>query len=291
MPDMRRIGALAVAFALAFGVMATTPGSASAIDSSGWTYNSVTKHSYAQINGVTWADAEAYAVRVGGHLVTIEDQTEQDWLATTFPQPELWIGLNDRAREGQWTWSSGKRVTYTNWLDGQPDDWMGFDPLGEDAAVLVDGRWDDISGRWLGSGIIEVNAKPIDVSRNLLPWGTHDGFDAEQAAGYQCYANGWAFDPDNTHRDATVRILAMRTDITMVPAEIWRGPADQYRPDVPEVLGIGDETTGFWVDLRPYLAWGLPYEIRVQAQDLQTGEWWTLDNSPRPITCTQFDPA
>ena len=285
---MRRTAVVAAAFVIAFATLAAMPGRAAALDPSAWVYNPLTRHFYAQIDGVTWADAEALGVRVGGHLVTIEDQAEQDWLSTTFPQPWLWIGLNDRAREGVWVWSSNKRVTYTDWEPNEPDDWKVYDPFGEDAAVLngASPGWDSISERWLGSGIIEVPGKPIDLSRNALPWGTHDGSVDEIAAGDACYANGWAWDPDSPKKDVTVRILATRQDIPItVPMEAWRGPASEFREDLAEA-GIGNGTAAFWVDLRGLIAWGLPYEILVQGQDLQTGEWVTLDGSPRYIFCT-----
>jgi hypothetical protein len=76
-------------------------------------------HEYALTSpNVTWQEAETEAVAWGGHLVTINDQAEQDWLANTFPYtlyPGIYIGMNDIANEGFWVWSSGEPVTYTNW--------------------------------------------------------------------------------------------------------------------------------------------------------------------------------
>ena len=284
---MRRVAVFAVAFIVAATTTIAVPGKASAAGPPTWFYNEQTKHSYALVDGVTWADAEAYGVKYGGHLATIDDPAEQDWLTATFPGEWHWIGLNDRAQEGKWVWSSGKRVTYTDWQPGQPDAWKGWDPLGEDAAVLNGPTpgWVDISERWLLAGIIEVPGKPRDLSRNVLVTGTHDGSVVDVAAGDLCYANGWAWAADSPKKDVTVRILAARTDITIVPKEVWRGRADQFRPDLAEA-GIGDGTAAFWVDLRGLIEWYLPYVVTVQGQDVQTGEWATLDGSPRYITCT-----
>ena len=33
-----------------------------------------------------------------------------------------WIGANDKDSEGNFTWVSGKPLTYTNWDQDQPDD-------------------------------------------------------------------------------------------------------------------------------------------------------------------------
>ncbi len=267
-----------------------SPSFASGPDRGAWVYNPVTHHYYAQVDGVTWADAEALGVKLGGHLVTVNDQAEQEWLVATFPQDWLWIGLNDRGREGRWEWSSGARLSYVNWGPGEPDDWKGYDPLGEDAATLTYpgvAAWADISGRWFGSGIIEVPGKPRSLARNTLPTGSHDGTLDETAVGDGCYANGWAFDPDSPSRHVTVRVLAARLDLTMVPVNVWQGVASEFREDLL-AAGIGDGTYAFWVDLRPLIAYGVPYEIRVQGRDLQTGEWQNLDYSPRTLTCWPY---
>jgi hypothetical protein len=101
-----------------------------------WLFYPTTGHYYAQVNGLTWADTEAFAVTRGGHLVTINNQAEQDWLASNFPQQNLWIGFNDRATEGTWRWSSGESPGYTNWSAGEPNNYAGLDPGGEDGAAM-----------------------------------------------------------------------------------------------------------------------------------------------------------
>ena len=68
--------------------------------------------------------------------------------------------------------------------------------------------------------------------------------------------------------------------------EVWRGPAENFRQDLLDA-GMGDGTYGFSVDLRPFIAYGIPYDITVQARDVQTGEWITAfwPGSPRHLTC------
>src|SRR5438445_7590909 len=89
-------------------------------------YNPATSHSYFLLTSSDWTDAEAAAVSMGGHLVTVNDAAENDWLLSTFSnfggQPRaLWTGLNDAAQEGVFAWSSGEEVSYTHWEVGQPD--------------------------------------------------------------------------------------------------------------------------------------------------------------------------
>jgi hypothetical protein len=96
-------------------------------------YNPATTHSYFLLTSSSWTDAEATAVSLGGHLVTVNDAVENDWLVSTFSnfggQPRaLWTGLTDTAQEGVFAWASGEPVSYTNWETGQPDDGGGFYP-------------------------------------------------------------------------------------------------------------------------------------------------------------------
>ena len=102
----------------------------------------------------SWLDAEAEAICLGGHLVTINDEAENAWVWGQFSRfgredRNLLIGLNDAAVEGTFVWTSGEPVTYTHWRVGQPDNAFGT----EDYAHLrvPDGSWNDIPGdqlRW-----------------------------------------------------------------------------------------------------------------------------------------------
>jgi hypothetical protein len=170
---MRRAAGMAAAFVLAFGGGFATPGQAAAFDLGGWQFNAATGHYYAQVDGTTWFGAEAVASGHGGHLVTINDEAEQDWLSATFTQDNLFIGFNDRAEEGVWVWTSAEPVTYTNWTPGEPNDWQEWFP-GEDVAVM---NWRDEGGH-LGwndlnegepgfvSSIIEMES-PFPLNDNL----------------------------------------------------------------------------------------------------------------------------
>ena len=111
--------------------------------------------------GLTWPEAESYAVGLGGHLVAVNDQQEQEWLVQTFGGDKwMWIGFTDSAEEGIWIWSNGDSVTYTNWYPGEPNDMWS---CGEDYAVMnweSPGYWNDLgpcSPEWesVGIGIME----------------------------------------------------------------------------------------------------------------------------------------
>ena len=113
-------------------------------------------------NGLDWLKAEQYAREKGGHLVAINDEFEQEWLVQVFGGNKLyWIGLSDAETEGQWQWSNGDPLSYTNWYPGEPNNrWS----CGEDYAVMNwkrPGCWNDLgpcSPEWdeVGQGIIEI---------------------------------------------------------------------------------------------------------------------------------------
>jgi len=86
-----------------------------------------------------YAEARDEAVSMGGHLVCINNDAENAWLASSLAPltPTLarvaWIGL---ANHGQgWQWESGEAVNYTNWRPaGVGPGWA--EPTGDDAGCM-----------------------------------------------------------------------------------------------------------------------------------------------------------
>ena len=133
----------------------------------------------------TWTAAEAYAQSLGGHLVTVNDQAEQEWLYATFGRSlHLWIGLTDEAEEGTWAWSSGESVGYTNWYPGQPnsgDSW--------DYALMnlsYNGRWcsscpQDFYGVIELSGVADGDGDGVPDTLDVYPTDPLNGWDVREA--------------------------------------------------------------------------------------------------------------
>jgi hypothetical protein len=110
-----------------------------------WVVYPANGHHYLVIDCGEWSDCEKQAVSKGAHLVTINDQAEQEWLIESFGERELyWTGLNDELEEGTWAWTSGETVDYTNWAPGEPNDkWE----CGEDYVFFSwrsPGQWNDM---------------------------------------------------------------------------------------------------------------------------------------------------
>ncbi|KST63448.1 hypothetical protein BC008_18305 [Mastigocoleus testarum BC008] len=112
---------------------------------------------------MTWNVAQAYAESIGGNLVTINDASEEEWLKTTFGSTEeLWIGLTDKNVEGQFEWSSGEALTYTNWVPGEPNNVNG----GDYVRMNYQNQWGDKKNIPL-RGIIEIKLSTANGSNNI----------------------------------------------------------------------------------------------------------------------------
>ncbi|NBX98882.1 MAG: hypothetical protein EBQ83_01230, partial [Burkholderiaceae bacterium] len=143
-------------------------------------------------SNLTWQSAEAAAVAAGGHLVTINDATENTYLSNTFNGGTgFWIGLklySGSSSSGDWRWVSGAPITFTNWAYGEPNGnasvtsggaWMSYSSAiagnritysnGSNIVFNQPGgtpSWDDCDGCRL-RGVIEfTNSRPISLSIN-----------------------------------------------------------------------------------------------------------------------------
>ena len=167
---------------------------AAVIDSEVWSVNG---HGYYLLAPATWADSEAEAVALGGHLATINDQAEQDWIWTRFASliptnppllgdAGLWIGYTEStvfgASLGNWIWISGEQSSYTNWYAGEPN------AANEDFAfmwVVNSGKWLDADNAGSGNrvyGVAEVQRSVISLPAPL--WLLGAGFLSYLGLGY-----------------------------------------------------------------------------------------------------------
>ena len=139
---LRSMSATLVAFLM---VMCATPAGCSDPDPYGLVFNR---------NPLSWADAEAYCVSIGGHLASVSSEAMARHIDDNYVRGgachATWIGYNDRATEGDWVWT-GAASSYTNWW--QPTEPNDMNP-GEDCALLgvdcifwthfmVGNRWTD----------------------------------------------------------------------------------------------------------------------------------------------------
>lgn len=148
------------------------------------TVNPDNHHVYVLLATATWAQSEAAAVALGGHLATIRNPAEEDWVFKTFgsyggQQRLLWIGLSDTAKKFHFAWSCGESVAYTRWAPGEPnnvgrgEDFVGIYYPNHDQAS----RWNDWNDR---------TADPIGLPFNgvveIIPPSLQSAAPAAQAA-------------------------------------------------------------------------------------------------------------
>lgn len=150
------------------------------VDNSGWIQNPTTTHYYKALDNCgNWEQCETAAQALGAHLVVIEDQAENDWVASTFKiaatEMGYWIGYTDKEQEGVWKTITGEVAIYTNWLSGEPNN-GGNGGRENYAQFMYYGTygWNDVAGdnyynwsKYPNTAIIERTAAPnINITAN-----------------------------------------------------------------------------------------------------------------------------
>ena len=95
----------------------------------------------------SWQEAKEFCERQGGHLVTITSAAEQQLVQSLLMQlnenASCWLGFQ-RLDNDSWGWITNEAFSYTNWREGQPDNYAGS----EDYGMLSGdngGAWNDIT--------------------------------------------------------------------------------------------------------------------------------------------------
>lgn len=88
----------------------------------GWLVFNGQCYKHQKDNSRNWTDAESICQRwfAGAHLASVQSAEEQRFVQDNFPQ-NIWLGGNDRGKEGTWTWSDGASWDYSDWGPGNPD--------------------------------------------------------------------------------------------------------------------------------------------------------------------------
>jgi hypothetical protein len=136
-------------------------------------------HTYSLLDtSMNWTDSEAEAVSLGGHLVTINDALENQFVLTFFANAlpgngRVWLGLSDAVSEGSFFWANGEPVTYTNWDFNEPNNAGNEDYV---AMYSGNGFWvdvQDLANPGIGDvfGVVEVAPVPVPAAIWLLASG------------------------------------------------------------------------------------------------------------------------
>lgn len=134
----------------------------------GPTLSPVNGHYYYLLQSTNWTVSEAWAEALGGHLATIRNVNEHNWIWNTFSSyggvnRDLWIGLQDLANDtttvatnhaANFFWVSGDTSTYRNWYPSEPNNGGGvvYEYFGF-MDYFYGGQWED------GPDVAQISGK------------------------------------------------------------------------------------------------------------------------------------
>ena len=96
-----------------------------------------------------WVEAERDCESDGGHLIVIDSDAENTWLAQVAAESLTnqgsshqlaWLGMGDHAKEGEFRWVTGAPLTLTSWFKDEPNSLNETEDCGEMRAT---GSWND----------------------------------------------------------------------------------------------------------------------------------------------------
>lgn len=107
--------------------------------------------------GLNWNDAKAYCESVGGHLVTITSENEQQFVKSILSKTQTYNWLGGYKNNGKWEWITSEEWDYTNWGIGEPNNYLN---RGENCLLMIDnGTWNDqlSTGDTTGIGLEDIS--------------------------------------------------------------------------------------------------------------------------------------
>ncbi|KAL4221183.1 hypothetical protein ACF0H5_019447 [Mactra antiquata] len=123
----------------------------------------------------TWQYAENNCLNKEGHLVHISNQDEENFILNFLYSHgfnhAVWTGLNDRYHEESFTWSSGARFMWENWIPGRKSNF--YDHVYEDCVVYVPytnhyAHWDDVDCKRTHPWICRYDQAHSNITSSLI---------------------------------------------------------------------------------------------------------------------------
>ncbi|XP_060948466.1 CD209 antigen-like protein E [Limanda limanda] len=105
---------------------------------------------------LTWDQSRTQCKSMSGDLVVINNREEQRFLQSRVSEnmdkaeDMFWIGLTDTKNEGEWLWVDNTQLNprLRFWGGGQPDNWTGENPDGEDCVRMGEKKGDKDLVSW-----------------------------------------------------------------------------------------------------------------------------------------------
>jgi len=96
---------------------------------------------YCSSHFYTFEEAQERANKLGGHIVSIGSQEENEFVASHIGTQSAIIGLSDYRNEGTMVWESNEPLDYSKWFVNQPNDRDGIQDYVE--ILKNSGEWND----------------------------------------------------------------------------------------------------------------------------------------------------
>lgn len=102
-------------------------------------------HSYQlfRLQDITGTEVISYCANLGGYFAHINDEAENQFLASYFDSQGydiVYFGYSDEKEEGVWEWIDGEYSSYENWRSGEPNNEAGLEHY---ALISNNGTWND----------------------------------------------------------------------------------------------------------------------------------------------------
>ena len=165
---------------------------------------------------LSWSDAKLAAEGriwqgVPGHLVTIQNQAELDWIVQNIAPGRPWIGLSQNLASptfsepgGGYEWVTGEPFTFDSWSPGEPSNNDGFGGTEEFVEMFANGAWNDVTSAHLAT------------TQYLVEWDGAGGFGTNY-----CSANTNSEGTEG-RMSASGSLSASSNDVTLTASAIAR---------------------------------------------------------------------
>ena len=95
----------------------------------------------------SWEEARKYCQSIGGDLASIADQSESERIKAFLDQngvdQYVWIGANDKRKEGTFEWSDGTAFSFSDWRPKEPNN-SGNEDCAHLHVSAYKRKWNDI---------------------------------------------------------------------------------------------------------------------------------------------------
>ena len=79
-----------------------------------------------------YGSAKAQCESDGSYLAIPRSEAENDFIGSLIPNENIWIGINDIAKEGSFVADDGREISWTKWDSGEPNEGHGSDYYNDD---------------------------------------------------------------------------------------------------------------------------------------------------------------